>query len=200
MSKFLLFSPLKLVSSYNFSTVETFKYDDFCELIMNTKLVIGMIGVMAILLLVGGCTSAPEEQPSGAPAITGGVTADTHLDEEAAPAKKAKRTAPETASLTVEITADGFAPESLTVHAGDTVTWLNKHTVHSWPASASHPLHRDYPGSDLAKCSSTERSSIFDACQRLEQGKSFAFTFNEKGSWKYHDHLNPSHTGTIIVE
>ncbi len=167
---------------------------------MNTKLLLGIMGVASLLLFMG-CNSPSDEQPS-APELTGAVPVDVSSEtvEKEATAKNTKRTTPETASLTVEITATGFSPDSLTVHAGDTITWLNTHSVHSWPASATHPLHREYPGSDIAKCSSTQRSSIFDACQRLAQGGSYSFTFLEKGSWTYHDHLNPSHTGTIVVE
>jgi len=61
-----------------------------------------------------------------------------------------------------------------------------------------HPTHTVYPGSDVKKCGSDE--SIFDACKGLEQGESFSFTFNEIGSWGYHDHLRASTTGKIVVE
>src|SRR3989344_2395368 len=63
-----------------------------------------------------------------------------------------------------------------------------------WPASASHPSHTVYP--TTGGCI----GSTFDACKGLAQGESFDFTFNEAGEWKYHDHLNPGRTGTIIVE
>ena len=78
------------------------------------------------------------------------------------------------------------------------VTFFNEDSNKHWPASAMHPTHTLYPGSGIEKCGTGEK--IFDACKGLEQGESFSFTFNEKGSWKYHDHLSVSSTGTIVVE
>lgn len=100
----------------------------------------------------------------------------------------------------IEITEAGYTPNPLTVKQGDTITWVNKDTEAHWIASAQHPTHTLYPGSDIKKCGSGE--TIFDACKRLAQGESFTFTFNEIGEWNYHDHLNPGPPfyGKIIVE
>ncbi len=95
---------------------------------------------------------------------------------------------------TVEITSAGFNPKELTVNAGDTVTFVNKDSSPHRPASAVHPTHSVYPES--GGCI----GSKFDACKNLGQGESWSFTFNQKGTWKYHDHLNPGFTGTIIVK
>ena len=100
------------------------------------------------------------------------------------------------------VTHDGsnFSSSSQTIKKGDSVTFRNESTRELWPASAFHPTHPIYPGSDIRKCGSAEASSIFDACKRLSQGETYTFTFNEAGSWKYHNHLSPSQTGEIIVE
>ena len=95
---------------------------------------------------------------------------------------------------TIRITAAGFEPKTLTVKAGTTVTFVNEDSSKHWPASAMHPTHAVYQES--GGCI----GSKFDACKGLEAGESFSFTFNEKGSWNYHDHLRPSNTGKIIVE
>lgn len=100
----------------------------------------------------------------------------------------------------VKITASGFEPKTLTVKAGTTITFVNEDSNQHWPASAMHPTHKIYPGSGIEKCGTVEETTIFDACRGLAQGESFYFTFNEKGSWKYHDHLNVPSTGTIVVE
>ena len=94
----------------------------------------------------------------------------------------------------VEITSEGFNPGTLTIRSNETVTWVNKGSLSSWPASAVHPSHNAYPESGGCL------GSKFDACRRLKQGESYSFTFNQKGTWKYHDHLSPGNTGTIIVE
>lgn len=100
----------------------------------------------------------------------------------------------------VKITASGFEPKTLTVKTGTIVTFVNEDSNKHWPASAMHPIHTVYPGSDIKKCGTAEEKNIFDACRGLAQGESFSFTFNEKGSWKYHDHLSVPSTGTIVVE
>jgi len=99
-----------------------------------------------------------------------------------------------TTGNTVEITSSGFSPNTLTINAGVTVIFVNKDSRSHWPASAVHPTHTVYP--ETGGCI----GSKFDACKGLTQGETFSFTFNQKGTWKYHDHLNPGLTGTIIVQ
>ncbi len=93
----------------------------------------------------------------------------------------------------VSMTDKGYLPMSLTIKKGDTVTFKNDGTEASWPASAIHPTHAGYPtkGGCLG--------STFDACKGIAPGDAWSFTFDVVGSWGYHDHLNPSHFGKIIV-
>ena len=102
----------------------------------------------------------------------------------------------------IEITSSGFTPETLTISKGDTVTFINKDTEEHWPASAIHPTHTVYPGSDIVKCfdGETDKSTLFDSCRGLAPGESWSFIFNEVGSWGYHDHLDVNLRGKIIVE
>ena len=104
------------------------------------------------------------------------------------------------AAKIVEITSTGFSPKTLTIKAGEKVTFVNKGSGAHWPASAVHPTHAVYPGSGLIKCGTAEQANIFDACKGLATNEEFTFTFNSKGSWNYHDHQNPSLTGTVVVE
>jgi len=99
----------------------------------------------------------------------------------------------------VEITSSGFSPDVLEIQAGEKVTWVNLDSGKHWPASAMHPTHRVYPGSDIDKCGTPEEGGIFDACHGLEQSEEYEFIFSEAGEWRYHDHLRASMTGTIIV-
>ncbi len=86
-----------------------------------------------------------------------------------------------------EVTYDGtkFTPASLTIKQGDIVFFQNNSEDVFWPASGPHPQHSNYPE--------------FDAKKELASGKSFQFKFTKVGSWPYHDHLQPSVTGTIKV-
>ena len=89
-------------------------------------------------------------------------------------------------TVTVEISDSGFNPISVTISSGDTVQFTNGGSSLHWPASNPHPQHTDYPG--------------FDALHGLAPGESYSFTFTRIGTWGYHDHLNPSLGGTIIVQ
>ena len=100
---------------------------------------------------------------------------------------------------------NGFHPDVVTIRVGEELRFFNQsNQLLMWPASAVHPTHKAYPGSGIEKCNSGE--VIFDACKGyrlVDWGNSatwWDFKFNERGTWKYHNHLQPSHTGTIIVE
>jgi len=101
---------------------------------------------------------------------------------------------------TVTYTNSGYLPREVTILAGGTVTFKNESSRKMWTATTIHPTHTIYPGSGIQKCGTPERSGIFDACKDIAQGESWSFTFKEQGSWRYHDHRNPSSTGKIIVE
>ena len=103
------------------------------------------------------------------------------------------------AANVVEITSAGFNPSMLEIKQGDRVTFVNKDSGKHWPASAMHPTHTVYPGSDIKKCGTDEDNMIFDSCKGLKQNEAWSFVFNEKGSWGYHDHLSAKLFGKIVV-
>ena len=100
----------------------------------------------------------------------------------------------------VTYTDGGFSPESVEIAAGDTVTFRNNSSRGFWPASASHPTHKVYPDSDIAKCNTDSADSIFDACASVSPGSTYSFTFDEIGTWNYHDHFRAGLTGTVVVQ
>ena len=102
-------------------------------------------------------------------------------------------TVPEMANVIV-FKNSGYAPEALTIKIGQTVVFKNESDQPTWPASAMHPTHNGYP--TTGGCI----GSVFDACGEVVPGGAWSFQFDQKGSWKYHDHLNPSSKGTIVVE
>ena len=87
-----------------------------------------------------------------------------------------------------EITYDGksYQPAHLSIKAGDIVIFRNKSAVSFWPASSPHPQHSDYPELDPKK--------------PIPAGQTFEFKFTKVGTWKFHDHLNPSAWGSVVVE
>lgn len=101
---------------------------------------------------------------------------------------------------TIEITDSAYTPNTTTIPKGTKIYFVNKSASERWPASAMHPTHTIYPDSDISKCGTPDASTIFDACRGLKQGEYWAFTFNETGAWRFHDHLRPSLNGTITVQ
>lgn len=91
-----------------------------------------------------------------------------------------------TAKATVAIGDLGFTPATLTVPANTTVTFTNNGQGAHWPASDPHPTHTNVSG--------------FDASRGLATGESYSFTFTQKGTWGYHDHVNTSLRGSIVVQ
>jgi plastocyanin len=116
------------------------------------------------------------------------------------PADSPESSVPEKqAGYVILYTDSGFSPPSLTIQAGETVIFENQASADFWPASAVHPTHEVYSGTSLTEhC--PDGTGSFDACAGVAPGSSWTFTFNQAGTWRYHDHLDASHTGMVIVE
>jgi len=150
----------------------------------NNNMIIGVI--VAIVIIVALFILIPGNNKVDEPALKINVVND------------AAETAEPVLHL-VEIGSSGFFPKSLSINSGDSVKFINKVNIRAWPASAIHPTHTLYPGSNINKCDTDEKLTTFDACGELRSGESYSFMFDEVGSWTYHDHLDTSRTGTIIV-
>ena len=166
---------------------------------MNTKLF--FTGVLSIILIISlsGCTSSNDTIAPPQQGGQGNTEPPAEAKPPALPAAPEAET-PVSKAYAVEITESGYVPATLTIKQGDTVTWANKTSTENWPASAMHPTHEKYPGSSITKCGTAEESGIFDACKGIPEGGSYSFTFNEKGEWGYHEHINVKMFGKIIVE
>lgn len=86
----------------------------------------------------------------------------------------------------VLITSSGFSPKDLTIKKEDSVTWVNSDTATHQVNSAIHPTHQLYPP--------------LNTIGLLQQGEKKSLSFPDPGTYKYHDHLNPSFFGSITVE
>lgn len=91
-----------------------------------------------------------------------------------------------TGMVTVRYTNTGFAPAKLTVPANTMVEFINQSDEEMWVASNVHPSHEILP--------------TFDQFKGVGKGQSYMYTFDKKGSWPYHDHINPALEGVISVE
>ncbi len=86
----------------------------------------------------------------------------------------------------VRYTDSGFEPKELSVPLGTMVQFVNESDIEMWVASNEHPAHTDLP--------------TFDQFGFNKPGEQYMYTFDQTGVWSYHDHLNPTAEGVIIVE
>jgi hypothetical protein len=86
---------------------------------------------------------------------------------------------------TVAYKDDGFHESVTYIKLGSTVVFKNDSSRDMWVASAPHPTHTAYPE--------------FDQKKSVTRGGVYSFTFTKVGSWKFHNHMMPNQTGTIVV-
>lgn len=88
-------------------------------------------------------------------------------------------------TVVIEMTEEGFSPQSLTLDQNSAVIFINKDLSDRWPASNIHPTHELYPE--------------FDPKKPIKAGESWPFKPKKAGEWKFHDHLLPHMRGKITV-
>jgi len=151
--------------------------------------------VLIIIVGVGGWYLLSRPNLATAPAETtspGGETSTTTEPSAGMPI----------APVTVTYTDQGFSPASVTIVEGQTVTWVNQSSKQMWVASAMHPTHAVYDGTSRTEhCAggAPVSSAVFDQCSAGAANSSFSFTFTKAGEWKYHDHMDATKFGTIVV-
>lgn len=156
---------------------------------MNNKVIIGI--VMAVIILGGGIlllSTNNQQQPATAQqqpttTVATQVTQEPSIDPTASQAPSDAIMKEETNTIT--ITETGFTPQTVTIKAGTKVTWVNKSGGVANVSSALHPTHTIYPKMNLGK---------------FDNGATVSLVFDTAGTYKYHDHLDPSRVGTVIVE
>lgn len=138
------------------------------------------------------------EEATGTPQLESETDADASSNEtKELPDTEATETSEDdTKTVIVSYTDQGFSPKSIAINEGDTVTWVNESSRGMWVASDIHPTHNEYPEESASDCS----GSSFDACGAFSPGENWSFTFNEVGEWGYHDDLNLSRTGIVVVK
>lgn len=87
----------------------------------------------------------------------------------------------------VAIKRTGFSPTTVTIKAGQSVTWTNRDKVAHKVNSDPYPTDDTLPGLN---------SKI-----KLVPNSTFSYTFEKPGTYLYHDDLNPYKLkGTIVVQ
>lgn len=102
-------------------------------------------------------------------------------------------------TLVVHMEENSFTPQQIEITTGTKVIFENTSATPHWPASDIHPTHTLYPGSGIEKCGTDQAATIFDACGPIPPGEIYAFTFQEEGTWRFHDHLAAQIVGKVVV-
>ncbi len=85
----------------------------------------------------------------------------------------------------VRYTDTGFVPNKIEIKVGDMVEFVNESNKDMWVASMSHPAHAILP--------------TFDQFRAYKKGAIYRYIFDKKGTWEFHDHINPTRGGVINV-
>ena len=156
---------------------------------MNNKILIGVVALIVVIgavVLIAGKGGYQTPTP-----IQSGPTTESTQPPTTAPSPiieatdSAQQPTVILAQPGVALTQSGFEPKSITVKAGTRVTWVNNSGSMATVDSAGHPTHLGYPPLNLGQFSN---------------GQSLSLVFDAAGTYKYHNHLNPSQTGTVVVE
>jgi plastocyanin len=86
---------------------------------------------------------------------------------------------------TITYSNNGFSPSTVTIKAGDTIAIKNTSSRDLQFDSDPHPSHTDDEELNVGIVSS---------------GQTMTLKVGKTGSHGYHNHLNPSDTGTIVVQ
>jgi plastocyanin len=136
---------------------------------MNKRVIAIVVSVLLLAAIVGVLViNKPAEAPSG----TSNTSTNTSGEQQA--------TANPVATDKIDIKDFAFAPGSVTVKKGTTVTWVNQDTT-------KHTVTPD------------DETSDFKSSELLAKGESYSVTFNTAGSFTYHCAPHPNMTATVVV-
>lgn len=100
--------------------------------------------------------------------------------------KPTESSVPVNGVVSVNFDGKSFTPAIVTLKVGQKVIFKNISEKESlWVASDPHPVHDAYPELDSKKA--------------IEPGGSYEFVAGKIGSWGYHDHIQPSIVGKLII-
>lgn len=150
----------------------------------NIAIVVGVVLLLGVGVWAIAQTGTNEEQVADTAESESTNTGNENADVNGSRAEtdqNASENGPE-----VAFTSRGFNPQTVTIEPGTTVTWTNESDEQMWVASSVHPTHGDLPA--------------FDQREGVGTDETYSYQFDQQGEWSFHNHLVPSHKGTVIVE
>lgn len=113
-------------------------------------------------------------------------TNDSSAQNSSTPASSSSSSSSSTKAVaSIAYSASGFSPSTITVKSGDTVAIKNTSSTDMQFDSDPHPVHSD--DTDLN-------------AGLVSPGQTLTFTVTKKGTFGYHNHLDPSQRGTIVIK
>jgi len=146
-----------------------------------------LIGVAIVVLLAAAFGFFALQNPNNSETnqTTNGQTetstpapTDTMMDENASNSAMKNETE-------IILTENGFSPKTITVNKDDKVIFSNESGATATVDSSPHPIHTSYKELNLGT---------------FAQGQELSITFPNTGTYNYHNHLNASQQGTVIVK
>lgn len=150
--------------------------------------VVAVVVVAGIIFFVSSNSGTPSYQAPPATPPTASPATPPAAQNPSAPSPA------QSTQYVVSYTDSGFSPTTLIVPKSATVIFKNSASDDMRVASNPHPVHSGYP--TIGGCV----SSTFDSCNNISPGTSWSFKFDVVGTWGFHNHLNPSEGGTIVVQ
>lgn len=154
---------------------------------MNNKTILGVIAVVVVvglgaLVLTNNQTKTKTTQPPQQPTSQSGISPQVSPQESTDAASMDGSM--KGMEKTIAVSSSGFEPKEVTVDVGTKVVWENDSSGIANVSSVLHPTHQVYPPLNLGD---------------FQSGTSVSLVFDKPGTYRYHDHLQPSRTGTVIV-
>lgn len=139
-------------------------------------------GLVAIALVIGGIVVVGKKSKNDQ-TVTSSQTTNQPESPSSTPAGSSSGTQASVATITY--TSSGFSPNGVTIKSGDKITIKNDSSAEIQVYSNPHPTHG----------ANTELN-----VGSIAQGASTTLTVSKIGAWGYHNHFNPTQTGTITVQ
>lgn len=148
---------------------------------MNKKVIIALV---ILVIVVAGATFWMLRNPTtDGNSVTPTNTTPNSTSDESSNADSGTTTTGMEATITYS--DSGYSPSSITVKAGDKVIIKNISSRNMQFDSDPHPAHTTNPELNIGT---------------VPPGQEMSFIVDTKGTFGYHNHLNASQKGTIIVE
>ena len=141
---------------------------------MRRWLLLSLVFILALSVLAVSCGSTTTTTTAG------GASSSTTVGASSSTTGATTASTQSTGAGGAQVTIQGFAfaPASVTIKVGESVTWTNQD-------SPNHTVVAD--------------NGEFTS-DSLATGATFSFTFSKAGTYPYHCSIHPSMKGTVVVQ